>query len=322
MEAQWDSRRGAEPPLPNPLPRGEDARERAEIPERPRAFRPGGALLDLAERLSSTRLALIWLAVILICAGIYWLVGLLGHPSLVERNQPVRSLADAIYFSLVTATSVGYGDLLPVGAVRAVAVAEAVAGLLIFGALIAKFVSRRQDELVGEIHRIAREQRLDRVQTNLHMLVAEFQSLAATPEGTDVSPEQVVTRLEGGVLLLAGELRTVRSLLSREQSQIDAPTLKALLVSLVSSLTALDASLRRMGSSTPDSAVLADALHAVSNLASTFCTECVRRVYSADLAVWVDRVHETAAKLQRLVQHDGPAVSGSRLSSPTGRPDS
>lgn len=278
--------------------------------EQSRAFRPGGALLDLVEHLSTIRLALIWLAVILVCAGIYWLVGLLGHPSLVEHDQPVRSLADAVYFSLVTATSVGYGDLLPVGAVRAVAVAEAVAGLLIFGALIAKLVSRRQDELVGEIHRIAREQRLDRVQTNLHMLVAEFQSLVATPEGTDVSLEQMVTRLEGGVLLLAGELRTVRSLLSREQPQIDAPTLKALLVSLVSSLTALGASLRRMGPGAPDSAVLADALQTVSNLATTFCTECVRRAYSTDLAVWVDRVHETAAKFQRLVQHGGRAVPG------------
>ena len=271
------------------------------------ALTPSSGVLDLVEHLSTGHLAMIWLALILVCAGTYWLVGLLGYPSLVERGQPVRGLADAIYFSLVTATSVGYGDLFPVGAVRAVAVAEAVAGLLIFGALIAKFVSRRQEELVGEIHRIAREQRLDRVQTNLHMLVAEFQSIATMPEAAGVSLEYVVTRLEGGVLLLVGELRTVRSLLTREQQRIDGPTLKALLVNLVFSLTALDASLRRMGSSAPTSVVLADALHTVSDLASTLCTECVRRVYPGDVAVWADRAQETATTLHRLVQPAGSA---------------
>ena len=51
-----------------------------------------------------------------------------------------------------------------------VAVAEAITGLLIFGAVVAKFVSHRQDELMSEIHRVTFEERLDRIETNLHMV--------------------------------------------------------------------------------------------------------------------------------------------------------
>ena len=76
------------------------------------------------------------------------------------------------------ATSVGYGDVVPVGATRVLAIAEAVTGLLVFGAVVAKFVSRRQDTIVREIHRVTFEERLDRVQTNLHLVLSELQAIA------------------------------------------------------------------------------------------------------------------------------------------------
>ena len=42
----------------------------------------------------------------------------------------------ALYFSFVTATSVGYGDVVPMGVIRIVAIAEAITGLLIFGSFV------------------------------------------------------------------------------------------------------------------------------------------------------------------------------------------
>lgn len=78
----------------------------------------------------------------------------------------------------LAATPVGYGDLAPVGIARAVGIAEAVAGLLLFGAVVSKFVSRRQEELVREIHRVTFEERLDRAQTSLHLVLSELQAIA------------------------------------------------------------------------------------------------------------------------------------------------
>src|SRR6202043_3180782 len=110
----------------------------------------------------------------------------------------------ALYFSFVTATSVGYGDVVPVGVARGIAVAEAVAALLIFGAVVAKFVSRRQDELVREIHRVTFEERLDRVQTNLHLVISELQSIAALCCRPEPRLDQMGSRYESAVLIFAG----------------------------------------------------------------------------------------------------------------------
>src|ERR1019366_942928 len=117
----------------------------------------GNVVLDLIERHSTGELFLFWLAMILACGTLYWLATLLDGHGLIENGAPIdtglKGLLTALYFSFVTATSVGYGDVLPRGVARLLAVIEAVSGLLIFGAVVAKFVSRRQDELVREIHR-------------------------------------------------------------------------------------------------------------------------------------------------------------------------
>jgi len=61
-------------------------------------------------------------------ALIYYLFGLIG---------PVTSWIDYIYFSIVTLTSLGYGDIHPKGNVgEAVACSEIIVGLLMFGMLI------------------------------------------------------------------------------------------------------------------------------------------------------------------------------------------
>lgn len=49
---------------------------------------------------------------------------------------------------------------------------------MLFGSVISKLVSRRQEELTEETHRIAFEQRLGRVRTSLHLVLSEFQTLA------------------------------------------------------------------------------------------------------------------------------------------------
>src|SRR5262249_16834031 len=150
---------------------------------------------------------------IVLCGGVYWLAGLSRHHHLVAGGAPTDvdagGLATAIYFSFVTATSVGYGDVLPVGMLRGLAVAEAVVGLLIFGAVIAKFVSRRQDEIMREIQRVTFEERLDRVQTNLHLVLSELQTVLAMCDSGTVRLERLRPRLGRGAPVFAGRRRAL-----------------------------------------------------------------------------------------------------------------
>jgi Ion channel len=240
----------------------------------------------------------IWLAVILACGVGYWLIDLSGSIGLVETGARVRSnlggLLTAIYFSFITATSVGYGDVLPVGATRILAVTEAVAGLLIFGLLIAKFVSYRQDMLVREIHSVTFEGRLDRVRTNLHLVVSELLAIAAICDDGAALVERLGPRLETTTLVFTGELRTVHKLLYNPQQAPDEPVLDAILANLASALNTLHEVLLCLPSNLRKSPVLEAGLRTLSALANDICADCVPQVYAPALTMWMDRIQQAA----------------------------
>ena len=139
---------------PVSIRRGPAARRR----ERRRAL-SAGALADFVTARSVAGLLSLWLLMVVGCGLIYWAASVLDPHALLEGSRPVgpgaHALFAAIYFSFVTATSLGYGDLVPVGAIRLLAVGEGAAGLLLFGLLVSRLVSRRQEQLIEEIHHIA-----------------------------------------------------------------------------------------------------------------------------------------------------------------------
>ncbi len=277
------------------------ARASAYVAPEFRANRFENALLGLIERCSTSELSLVWLAIILLSGAVYWIAALAGRPVLLEHGVAVagslNGLATAVYFSFVTATSVGYGDVLPVGWARGLSVAEAVTSLMVFGAIIAKFVSRRQEQLVSEIHRVTFEERLDRVQTNLHMVLSELHAITAMCESRSVPYKRVASRLESAVRVFAGELKTVHDLLYRPEREPDEPRLRAILVGLASALEGLQEVLSCLPEEFSVSPILSGTLKRVSALAQEICGECVPRNYAPALTVWMDRIQALAREL-------------------------
>ena len=262
----------------------------------------GNAVLDLIERRSTGQLFLFWLATILACGTLFWFATIFDRQGLIENGAPIdtgfRGWLTAIYFSFVTATSVGYGDVVPRGLSRLLAVIEAVSGLLIFGAVVAKFVSRRQDELVREIHRVTFEERLDRVQTNLHLVISELQSIAALCDSPEPRLDRMGSRYESAVLIFAGELRAIHQLLYQPRNTPPEPILAAILASLSSALATLVELIACTPSGLVRTAPLASALKTVSELAEEICAECVPQVYAPALTEWMDRIQLTARKVR------------------------
>lgn len=276
---------------------------RARIPTR--LARSGSWFVALVDALAARSVAEIlasWLGMVLAFGGIYWIAGLAGGRALVEGGVPVgatwRGLGAALYFSFVTATSVGYGDVVPVGAVRMLAIAEAAAGLLIFGFLISRFVSRRQEELVAEIHRIAFESRLDRVQTNLHLVLSEVQAISGDCANRSVPPSRVLARAESATMVFAGELRTVHDLLYRPQQVPEEEVLEAILANLASAFGALCDLVDCLPEVRPRPKGFLANLRTIARLGSEICGECVPREYAPALKEWMDRVQERARGLQ------------------------
>jgi potassium channel LctB len=261
----------------------------------------GSKLVELIDGQSTSRLFMVWIGLALIFGLAYWAAGLVHHSGLYEEGKRLdgglHGLLSALYFSFVTVTSVGYGDVLPRGIARVMAILEAVSGLLIFGAVVAKFVSRRQDQVVAEIHQITFEERMDRIQTNLLMVLSELQWVAMMFAEKKASVERINARLESTALVFAGELRAVHYLLYRPQQAPAEPVLAAILAGLASALNTLEDCLRAAPDGHARSPVLAHALKTLSHLAGDICATCVPTVYAPTLTVWMDEIHEIAGRI-------------------------
>ncbi len=148
--------------------------------------------------------------------------------------------------------------------------------------------------MVREIYSVTFENRLDRVQTNLHMVLGEMQTIAALCEGGLTQPARVAARLESAVLVFLGELRTIQALLYQPDYAPPAPVLEAILASLASVLLTLGEVLKCLPPEFERSQPLKNALRNLSDLAPDICANCVPQVYAPTLRVWMDRVQENA----------------------------
>jgi hypothetical protein len=249
-------------------------------------------------RWSITHLLGAWLAINLVCGVAYWGISFIPGHGLREPTQPMghggAALLEAVYFSFVTGLSIGFGDIVPVGIVRVLAVVQGGACLLLFGAIISKLVSGRQEELTEEIHRIAFEDRLGRVRTNLHLVVSEIQAIAAARAEGQAMAEGVQTRIESAAAIFAGELRAVHDLLYRPQEIPDDDDLESILAHLEGGLREFGRLLEGLAPRLRAAPALAANVRVLAGLANEICGDCVPREHAPQLTVWMDRIQAHA----------------------------
>ena len=271
------------------------------VPKRDQPMRLSWSMaLDVLGQWSIDKLFLFWLAMIVVFGVIYWVAGLGMGYGLQAGGNAVQlyfeGLVTAVYFSFVTALSIGYGDVVPLGPMRILAVIEGAIGLLIFGCLISKLVSRRQEALVEETHRIAFEDRLDRVRTNLHLVLNDLDTILEISLNQPVLSEPSIRRLESTVRVFCGELQTVHDLLYRAPLLPEEQPLESLLANLTVCLREL-ADLLARSNGQKRAASLDSSLRSVAMLAQEICGECVPRTYAPDLKQWMDQIQELARKI-------------------------
>jgi len=243
-----------------------------------------------------------WLGINLAFGVLYWLASFLPGQGLRELGQPLghgaADLLEALYFSFVTGLSIGFGDVIPHGFLRLLAVVEGAACLLVFGAVISKLVSGRQEELTEEIHRIAFEDRLGRVRTNLHLVVRELQEIAEECGDQVEPPEAMLTRIESAAAVFSGEMRAIHDLLYRPQMAPGEDVLESILAHLDGGLREFSALVNCLSPERRASPALATNLRTMAGLAEEICGDCVPREYTPDLKVWMDRIQGRAHGLQ------------------------
>lgn len=99
------------------------------------------------KRKLATKLFLVFLLVVFLFGSIYWGIGFLPGHGLKPHNIEMQYM-DYLYFSVVTITTLGYGDLTPEGFSRLIVAIESIFGLCFVGFAISQIVSAKQEVLI------------------------------------------------------------------------------------------------------------------------------------------------------------------------------
>ena len=99
------------------------------------------------DKIKFYQILLFWFFLIFLFGVIYYFfLGRLGADLVsTVSKQPITKATDAVYFSFITATSTGFGDIIPIGFFKVMAIAEVTLGLLLLALVTSKLVSIKQD---------------------------------------------------------------------------------------------------------------------------------------------------------------------------------
>ncbi len=151
--------------------------------------------LDLVDKTSFKKLILIWIIMIVGFGMLYFFVSFSSSNSLLYGDAPIKhsieGLFDSVYFSFITATTLGYGDITPQGFLKLFSILEAVLGLLIFGIVISKLMGTKQDAVLDEIYDIAFEENIDRLRSALYLFREDVNKVIAKIEHRTITKQEV-----------------------------------------------------------------------------------------------------------------------------------
>jgi hypothetical protein len=127
-----------------------------------------GQITSILDRLSFFHILVLW-AGILIFFGLIYYFGQVPGSSLIYSvsRQKVTGIFDSIYFSFITATSTGFGDIIPLGYFKLLSIFEVIFGLVLLAIVTSKLVSIKQDVIMNEIYDISFNEKINRIRSSL-----------------------------------------------------------------------------------------------------------------------------------------------------------
>lgn len=100
------------------------------------------------------------IAWIFIMAVGYYVLSMCNIGSVECDNKKVQTFSDFLYFSFISFTTVGYGDLVPIGACKIISVFEGMSNFLFMGVFISKLTSYKNEYMMRRIYTAELEERL------------------------------------------------------------------------------------------------------------------------------------------------------------------
>jgi hypothetical protein len=121
-------------------------------------------------------------------------------------GPPWIKLLNGIYFSIITAASVGYGDITPHGLSKILAGFESITSLFVFAILVSKPTSERQEAALYQMHKLTLDEIFTSIREGFFLMRKDFDSIIDEAESSNTLSEHgkdnFETALQHGAVLI------------------------------------------------------------------------------------------------------------------------
>jgi len=138
--------------------------------------------IDAITSMSYQSLFLLWISLAFGFGVAYFLLSNFNAahgPNIVGEATVLNKFANSLYYSIITATSTGYGDITPQGFSKALASLQSILALFIFAIFVTKLVSHRQDIALRQIHKLSFEDMFHNIREGFYIVRKDFDHIIA-----------------------------------------------------------------------------------------------------------------------------------------------
>jgi hypothetical protein len=144
------------------------------------------------DRLSFPAIMLVWITLVMIFGALYYF--LTDNNTFLYYNPtqaPVEGILNHIYFSFITATTTGFGDIVPMGGFRVIAIVEVVLGFLLLAVVTSKFISVKQNVILEEIYEVSFHERINRLRSSLLIFRQNIGRIISRIEENEIKKREI-----------------------------------------------------------------------------------------------------------------------------------
>ena len=158
--------------------------------------------IDIVGHLAYSTLFFVWIASMFVFGSVYFFLSYLPGqgPTNIDQMSPLLRFMNSIYFSVITGTSTGYGDITPLGISKLFAAIQSVFSLSVFAAFVTRFVSSRQDATIQQMQTLVAENSFHKVREGFFIVRKDLDKSIIELDETNTLAERTWTNLTSAYL--------------------------------------------------------------------------------------------------------------------------
>ncbi|MFH0701652.1 MAG: potassium channel family protein [Candidatus Woesearchaeota archaeon] len=185
------------------------------------------------DKLSFAAILSVWVTLVVIFGLTYYFLSngntyLNYNPT----HSQVQGILNHIYFSFITATTTGFGDIVPMGYFKVIVIFEVIFGFLLLAVVTSKFVSIKQNIILGEIYELSFHEKVNRVRSSLLVFRQNISRIISRVEEKEIHKREI-NDLYNYISSLEDILREVCVLVHKPERSEYTKTLDSLNTELV-----------------------------------------------------------------------------------------